>query len=139
VFARVLEPSSERALVKEWLARVFAPEFEGIELQHAYRTLVFLAEVGPELEARLTGVLTGKLFADASLVLFDTSSYFEGLGPEGLATLGYSRDKRGDRPQVNLGLLTSREGYPLGHWLYPGKQSDVRSMRIPAYPAACSA
>lgn len=131
VFARVLEPSSERALVKEWLTRVFAPEFEGLELQHAYRTLAFLSEVGPELEARLTGVLTGKLFADASLVLFDTtSSYFEGLGPEGLASFGYSRDKRADRPQVNLGLLTSREGYPLGHWLYPGKQSDVRSMAL---------
>lgn len=131
VFARVLEPSSERALVQEWLARVYAPEFEGIELQHAYRTLKFLAEIGPELEARLTGVLTGKLFADASLVLFDTtSSYFEGLGPEGLASFGYSRDKRGDRPQVNLGLLTSREGYPLGHWLFPGRQSDVKSMAL---------
>jgi len=131
VFARVLEPSSERALVKEWLARVYAPEFEGLELQHAYRALKFLAEIGPELEARLTGVLTGKLFADASLVLFDTtSSYFEGLGPEGLASFGYSRDQRGDRPQVNLGLLTSREGYPLGHWLFPGRQSDVRSMAL---------
>lgn len=126
VFARVLEPSSERALVKEWLARVYAPEFEGLELQHAYRALKFLAEIGPELEARLTGVLTGKLFADASLVLFDTtSSYFEGL-----ASFGYSRDQRGDRPQVNLGLLTSREGYPLGHWLFPGRQSDVRSMAL---------
>ena len=131
VFARVLEPSSERALVKEWLARVYAPEFEGLELQHAYRTLKFLAEVGPELEARLTGVLTGKLFADASLVLFDTtSSYFEGLGPAGLASFGYSRDQRGDRPQVNIGLLTSREGYPLGHWLFPGRQSDVKSMAL---------
>jgi len=131
VFARVLEPSSERALVKEWLARVFAPEFEGIELQHAYRALKFLADVGPELETRLTGVLTGKLFADASLVLFDTtSSYFEGLGPEGLAGFGFSRDQRSDRPQVNLGLLTSREGYPLGHWLFPGRQSDVKSMAL---------
>jgi len=131
VFGRVLEPSSERALVKEWLSRVFAPGFEGIELQHAYRALHFLADVGPELEARLTSVLTGKLFADASLVLFDTtSSYFEGLGPEGLASFGYWRDKRPDRPQLNLGLLTSREGYPLGHWLFPGRQSDVKSMTL---------
>ena len=131
VFGRVLEPSSERELVSEWLSRVYAPEFEGIELQHAYRALKFLADVGPELEARLTGVLTGKLFADASLVLFDTTStYFEGLGPEGLASFGYSRDQSGDRPQVNLGLLTSREGYPLGHWLFPGRQSDVKSMAL---------
>ena len=114
-----------------WLPSVYAPEFEGIELQHTYRALRFLAEVGPQLEERLTRVLTEKLFADASLVLFDTTStYFEGVGPEGLASFGYSRDKRGDRPQVNLGLLTSREGIPLAHWLYPGRQSDVRSMAL---------
>ncbi len=129
VFQRVLAPGSERALVGSWLRGVHAPEFDGIELQHAYRALKFLAEVGAELEAKLTSVLTQRLFADASLVLFDTTStYFEGVGPEGLASFGYSRDKRGDRPQVNLGLLTSREGIPLAHWLFPGRQSDVRSM-----------
>ena len=129
VFQRVLDPGSERSLVQQWLPSVYQPAFEGISLQHAYRALPFLAEVGPELEARLTGVMTEKLFADASLVLFDTTStYFEGAGPEGLASFGFSRDKRGDRPQANLALLTSREGLPLGHWLYPGKQTDVRSM-----------
>ena len=129
VFQRVLDPGSERSLVRSFLPSVYAPEFDGIELQHAYRALQFLAEIGPELEARLTGVMTEKLFADASLVLFDTTStYFEGAGPEELASFGFSRDKRGDRPQANLALLTSREGLPLGHWLHPGKQSDVKSM-----------
>jgi hypothetical protein len=129
VFQRVLDPGSERSLVRSFLPSVYAPGFEGIELQHTYRALQFLAEVGPELEARLTRVMTEKLFADASLVLFDTTSTcFEGAGPEELASFGFSRDKRGDRPQANLALLTSREGLPLGHWLYPGKQSDVKSM-----------
>jgi transposase len=125
----VLDPGSERSLVRSFVPSVFAPEFDGIKLQHTYRALQFLAEVGPELEARLTRVMTEKLFADATLVLFDTTStYFEGFGPDELASFGFSRDKRGDRPQANLALLTSREGLPLGHWLYPGKQSDVRSM-----------
>ena len=93
--------------------------------------LAFLADVSPELEARLARVLIDQLFLDATLVLFDTTStYFEGLGPEGLASFGYSRDKRSDRPQVNFGLLTSREGYPLAHWLFPGRQSDVKSMAM---------
>jgi len=131
VFQRVLDPGSERSLVRSFLPSVFAPEFDGVSLQHAYRALRFLSEVGPELETRLTRVMTGKLFADASLVLFDTTStYFEGFGPEELASFGFSRDKRGDRPQANLALLTSREGLPLGHWLYPGKQSDVKSMAV---------
>ena len=131
VFGRVRKPGSERALVSAWLSGVYAPEFTGIELQHAYRILAFLAEISPELEARLARVLIDQLFLDATLVLFDTTStYVGGLGPEGLANFGYSRDKRGDRPQANLGLLTSREGYPLAHWLFPGKQSDVKSMAL---------
>ena len=128
VFGRVLHPGSERALVTSWLSTVAAPEFEGVELQHAYRALAFLADVGAELETRLARLLTEKLFVDATLVLFDTTSiYFEGVGSE-LASYGYSRDHRPDRKQVNLGLLTSREGIPLAHWLFPGRQSDVTSM-----------
>jgi len=48
VFQRVLDPGSERS----FLPSVFAPEFDGIKLQHAYRALQFLAEVGPELGTR---------------------------------------------------------------------------------------
>ena len=41
VFQRVLDPGSERSLVRSFLPSVFAPEFDGIELQHAYRALQF--------------------------------------------------------------------------------------------------
>jgi len=116
-FQRVLDRGSKRSLVHSFLPSAFASEFEGISLQHAKHTLRFLAEVGPELEARLTDVMTEKLFTDASLVLFDTTStYFEGAVPEELAGFGFSRDKRGDRPQANLALLISCEGLPCGAW-----------------------
>ena len=53
VFGRVLHPGSERALITTWLSTVAMPEFDGVELQHAYRALAFVAEMGAELEARL--------------------------------------------------------------------------------------
>ncbi len=125
VFGRVVAPSSERALVREWLARVRWPDFETIRLHHAYRALAALAAIQPELERALTRVLTEKLFADVTLTLFDAASiHFEGRGPEGLAAYGYS-PTRPDLVQVRLGLLTSREGLPLSHWVFPGDQSDV--------------
>ncbi len=46
----------------------------GTNVQHANRALQFLGEVSPELEARLTRVMTEKRFADASLVMFDTTN-----------------------------------------------------------------
>ena len=127
VFGRVIEPSSERALVREWLRRVRWPGFGSIRLHHTYRALAALADIQRGLERALTQVLTGKLFADVTLTLFDTTSiYFEGRGPQELAAYGYS-PTRPDRVQVRLGLLTSREGLPLSHWVFPGNQADPDS------------
>ncbi|MEW6048617.1 MAG: hypothetical protein AB1609_19440 [Bacillota bacterium] len=127
VFGRVIEPSSERALVREWLRRVRWPGFEAIRLHHTYRALAALAAIEVGLERALTQVLTGRLFADVTLTLFDTTSiHFEGRGPLGLAGYGYS-PTRPDLVQVRLALLTSREGLPLSHWVFPGDQNDVVS------------
>lgn len=127
VFGRVIAPSSERALVREWLAQVRWPGFEAIRLHQAYRALGALAAAQPAVEQALSRVLTDKLFADVSLTLFDTTSlHFEGRGPSGLAAYEYSAS-RPDLLQVRMGLLTSREGLPLSHWLFPGDQADMTS------------
>ena len=46
VFQRLLDPGSKRSLVRSFLPSAYAPEIDGIELQHAYRALQFLAVVG---------------------------------------------------------------------------------------------
>lgn len=43
----VFHPGSERALIATWSAKAAAAEFEGVELQHAWRALPIAAEVGP--------------------------------------------------------------------------------------------
>ncbi len=57
-------------------------------------------------------------------VLYDlSSSYFEGSCCP-LAKHGYSPDKRGDRPQVNYGLLCSEEGIPVAIEVVGGNVGD---------------
>lgn len=58
VYQRVLEPGSDRSLVRSFLSSVFAPEFGGTPLQHAYRALQLLADVGPKLPAPTARVPT---------------------------------------------------------------------------------
>ena len=129
VFARVCAPGSERS-VMQWLPSVYAPEFEGLQLQHLYRTLDFVADVKDEFERQWLLQLTRKLCPDLRLVLFDTTSvYFEGAGPVGLAAYGYSRDKRSDLLQVVLGLFTTEGGYPLTHMVFPGNAVDIAVFR----------
>lgn len=101
----------------------------GLSLHHLYRALDLLYHIWPHLEPRLLPAL-GKLVAvDTSLCLFDTTSvYFEGDGPDGLSEFGYSRDRRPDRKQLLLGLLTTRDRLPVGHLTLPGSTSDVKSL-----------
>ena len=59
-----------------------------------------------------------------SPVLFDlSSSYFEGHTCP-LAKHGYSRDKRGDLPQVNYGMYCNIEGVPIGVEVLAGNEND---------------
>jgi transposase len=63
-------------------------------------------------------------------LLYDvTSTYFEGLADPAIARRGYSRDHRPDCVQVNIALVVSREGMPLGHEIFAGNTTDVTTVR----------
>ena len=56
--------------------------------------------------------------------LYDiTSTYFEGVKNE-LAAFGYNRDKKKGKKQINIGLLTDSEGFPLKIEVFKGNIND---------------
>src|SRR5229473_1383727 len=62
-----------------------------------------------------------------SIVLYDlSSSYFEGSTCE-LAALGYNRDGKRGKLQVNYGLLTDSRGVPVAISVFEGNTSDART------------
>lgn len=130
VMSRMVMPGSERG-TQSWLKeKVYAPEWEGVELHHLYRSLDFLAQHMKAIEERLFSRVRDLFSLEVKLVLFDTTStYFEGKGPEGLAALGYSRDKRPDLGQVLIGVLMTGEGIPVAHYLFPGNTADINAFR----------
>lgn len=54
-----------------------------------------------------------------------TSSYFEGHQCI-ISDYGYSRDHRGDREQLVIGLVTTPDGFPIKCNIYSGNTSDKR-------------
>ena len=58
-----------------------------------------------------------------------TSTYFEGVADPSIARRGYSRDHRPDCVQVNLALVVTREGMPLGYEIFPGNTVDVSTVQ----------
>jgi transposase len=67
---------------------------------------------------------------EVDLILFDTTStYFETEIESELKKHGYSKDKRGDLPQVIIGLAVTRDGIPVKHWVFPGNTMDMSTIK----------
>lgn len=81
-----------------------------------------------ERQARIENGLARRHLKDGVLVLYDvSSSYFEGRCCP-LAQYGYSRDHRGDRPQIVYGLLCTRDGLPVAVEVFDGNTADPATL-----------
>jgi transposase len=136
VLARLCEPSSELHIAEDWYRRTALEDLIGLPASavnddRLYRALDRLLPHKVALEQHLRARL-GELFAlDYDLLLYDvTSTYFEGeAAGNPLAQRGYSRDHRPDCKQVNLALVVTREGLPLGYELFAGNRADVTTVK----------
>ncbi len=63
-------------------------------------------------------------------LLYDvTSTYFEGQAQDNeKAARGYSRDHRPECKQVNIGLVVTPEGLPIGYEVFAGNRADVTTV-----------
>jgi len=128
VLGRLSSPGSKCATYA-WSGDVYGAGFADVALHDLYRALDLLAEKKEALEQ---GWFARRrdLFTDTDLLYFDTTStYLEGVRPEGLAAFGYSRDKRSDRRQLALGVVVTRDGLPVAHLLLPGNTADPAAFR----------
>lgn len=135
VLARWSQPSSELHLAEQSyesmaLADLLGVPAEKVNHHRLYRTLDQLLPHKEALEKHLKQRL-GELFQiEYDLLLYDvTSTYFEGEAERNpQAQRGYSRDHRPDCKQVNLALVVSREGLPLGYEIFEGNRHDTKTV-----------
>jgi transposase len=135
VIGRLCEPSSELHVAESWyrttaLEDLLGVSSEAIYDERLYRALDRLLPHKQAIEKHLVHRL-GELFElDYDLLLYDvTSTYFEGLADPAIAQRGYSRDHRPDCLQVNIALVVSREGMPLGYEIFAGNTTDVTTVQ----------
>ncbi len=128
VVTRLLEPQSKLATV-DWQAQVEWPQPASLEYQHFLRAIDVLQGQKEHVEEALFGRVRQLFSTPLRLVWYDlTSTYFEGNGVCELAAYGHSRDHRGDRAQVVLGLALTQEGLPIAHDVFPGNTADVTTV-----------
>jgi transposase len=135
VIGRLCEPSSELHVAERWYRTTALEDLLGVAVEdiydeRLYRALDRLLPHKQTLEKHLVQRL-GELFElDYDLLLYDiTSTYFEGVADHTIAKRGYSRDHRPDCVQVNIALVVSQEGMPLGYEIFAGNTSDVTTVQ----------
>lgn len=130
VVARVIDPRSKLATAQGLdpetgdtsLGKVLG--LGKVSAEELYAALDWLAGRQPKIE----DALAGRHLTDGGLVLYDVSStYFEGRHCP-LATFGYSRDHRRDRPQVVFGVLTNADGLPVATEVFEGNTADPTTL-----------
>jgi len=135
VIGRLVEPSSELHVAERWYRTTALQDLLGIGIdaiydERLYRALDRLLPQKEAIEKHLVRRL-GELFdLDYDLLLYDvTSTYFEGAADPEIAQRGYSRDHRSDCVQVNIALVVTREGMPLGYEIFAGNTTDVTTVQ----------
>ena len=135
VTARLCEPSSELHVAERWYRTTALEDLLGVSSEHIYDERLYRAldRVLPHKEAIEKHLVQrlGELFElDYDLLLYDvTSTYFEGVADPAIAARGHSRDHRPDCVQINIALVVTREGMPLGYEIFSGGTTDVTTVK----------
>ncbi len=126
VAARILKPQSKLATTRWWSSTTLT-EMLGVgqtDEDELYEAMDWLLEHQASIEKKLAA----RHLADGGLALYDlTSSYFEGVTCP-LAELGYSRDGKKGKLQVNYGLLTNQQGIPVAVSVFKGNSGDPKTL-----------
>ena len=126
VMARIIEPTSKLATTRWWHTTTL-PELFGVadaDEDDLYAALDWLMT----RQGRIEKKLAARHLHKGGFVLYDlTSSYFEGKTSR-LAALGYNRDGKSGKLQVNYGLLTDPRGRPVAVSVFAGNTGDPKTL-----------
>ena len=131
ILNRLLYPCSENFLSKWYFdfgtgIKLIEPLLEtNLNTRKLYRYTSELERIFPKIMKKLFFKLKRKIHNNKiDKVYYDiTSTYFEG-NTCVLAEYGYSRDKRKDKKQVVLALVTDKYGFPIYAKVFPGNTTD---------------
>jgi transposase len=132
IFSRILFPCAKLDLAHQAQGTLLAQSC-GLAQDETFQEDALYAAMD-ELNGRWVGVekglYQGAFTESVTLALYDlTSVYFEGQGPQSMAHYGYSRDHRGDRPQMILAVVTDREGTPIHLEVLKGNRADNSTLQ----------
>ena len=128
VISRLLYPGSKLELIN-YLS--YFKNIDDIDSDTIYRFLDTLHT--PEIKDNIEQCVfthTKKIMDDTITVTFYdvTTLYFESESEDDLRKIGFSKEGKLARPQIQLGLFTTLEGYPLSYEVYEGNKYEGHTL-----------
>ena len=118
VIMRIIHPTSKRESL-ELLTEYFGRTYRRGDW---YTKIPVILAQKAAVERSMVAFAREHFGFDFSVVFYDvTTLYFESMTSDTLKTTGFSKDNKSTQPQIVLGLIVSREGFPVAYDIFPGK------------------
>ncbi len=149
MYTRVVRFKNKDGSLREYLYLLESRKINGKVKQILLANLGRLEIVGPKLSSLIEHLskhikevevikLSQDLFGrikdlfnqEVDMILLDTTSisyWGEGKAADEFLDYGYAKNKRFDLKQVILGIMMTKEGFPIGHEVYRGNTNDVKA------------
>ena len=125
VIARLAYPTSKLKTI-DYLYRYHG---KTVSVQEIYRFLDRLNEQYTPQAQRIAYEHSRRILGQISVVFYDmTSLYFEAEDEDDLRRIGFSKDGKFENPQIMLGLLVGRGGYPIGYDIFEGNTFEGKTL-----------
>ncbi|MBW6509986.1 MAG: IS1634 family transposase [Desulfuromonadales bacterium] len=122
---RIIEPSSKLRTL-ELLQCYFNVRYAE---RTVYRMLPKLLDHQEQIETAAIKTARDDLKESFSLVLYDvTTLYFESFKEYDFQHPGFSKDNKPQQPQIVIGLITTRSGFPVMHEVFKGNTFEGHTM-----------
>ena len=127
VISRILYPGSKLYLI-DYLWHFKKQE---IDIEQIYRFLdtLYQDDIKSKIEQAVYDYTLKKINNQLVVSFYDvTTLYFESESEDDLRKIGFSKEGKLARPQIQLGLFTTLEGYPLSFEVYDGKKYEGHTL-----------
>lgn len=117
VVIRILEPASKLRSI-ELLETYFGISHRR---QNFYREAKKWLSLKEQVQQKVLSFAQKEYSFDYTLLFYDvTTLYFETFAGDELRNTGFSKDSKSQQPQVLVGLMVNKDGFPIAFDIYPG-------------------
>lgn len=128
VLIRILEPASKLRSI-ELLKEYFGISYSRSNL---YRQMPQWTCLKDGIESKVVLVAKKHFGFNFKLVFYDvTTLYFESFTSDDLRKLGFSKDYKFNQPQILIGLLVTKDGFPVAYEVFEGNTFEGHTL-LPA-------